>query len=870
MKFLKQILPDALAVVLFLAIACVCYLGPVSEGLVLGGHDSVAAVGQGKELSDYSARTGETSRWTTRMFGGMPTYQMSPGGKSSGVLSKVERVYDLGTTGVVAYIFTLLLGFYILLRAFNLRPWLSALGAVMWAFSSYFFIIIAAGHIWKLNTLAFIPPTLAGLVLCYRGKYLWGGAVTALFTALQIKSNHVQMSYYFLFLMGFICLAYLAYALTGKGQGTSDKGQVEEEAETLWGKRTLANWLKATGVVLVAGLIGVAANVTNLYHTYTYSMQSLRGPSELSPEPGKEAQQTNGGLDRDYITQWSYGIDETLTLLIPDFRGGGSGENLLENPSVEETEACYTFVSQFRAPGVPSYWGDQPMTVGPVYVGAFICFLFLLGLFLVRGPWKWALAAGTVLSLLFAWGHNDAWFTNWCIDHLPMYNKFRTPSSALVVAELTMPLLAILCLARIMRHPNDLLGTKRGKIGLSVSLLLTAGLCLLYWMAPSMGGSGFSAQEAEALQQNAQMAPAYDLIKEMRLTALAASARRSFFIILMGVAMLLLYVYYAKKSDENEGKFSLRDILLCVGLGLLCALDLFFVNHRYLNDDSFTDPVQLQDVQPWPADEVVLQDKSDYRVLNIAEGSPFNETSNHTAYFHQSIGGYSAAKLHRVQDLYDRVLGREITNFVGQINAAMGDFSKINGDTIAPALNMLNAKYFIFGKKANQVVENPYANGNGWFVNELNFVKGADAEMAAVEKLDTKHAAVSDEQFRSVLDGTPLDSGRVELVSRDANTVAYNVSTPKGGVAVLSEIYYPGWTATIDGQSVEVGRVNYLLRAVKVPAGTHKLEMQFKPTSVKTTESIAFVAMALVLLAFVVALALQGRKLFKKEENTKA
>jgi len=307
-----------------------------------------------------------------------------------------------------------------------------------------------------------------------------------------------------------------------------------------------------------------------------------------------------------------------------------------------------------------------------------------------------------------------------------------------------------------------------------------------------------------------------------------------------------------------------------VGLGLLCALDLFFVNHRYLNDDSFTDPVQLQDVQPWPADEVVLQDKSDYRVLNIAEGSPFNETSNHTAYFHQSIGGYSAAKLHRVQDLYDRVLGREITNFVGQINAAMGDFSKINGDTIAPALNMLNAKYFIFGKNANQVVENPYANGNGWFVNELNFVKGADAEMAAVEKLDTKHAAVSDEQFRSVLDGTPLDSGRVELVSRDANTVAYNVSTPKGGVAVLSEIYYPGWTATIDGQSVEVGRVNYLLRAVKVPAGTHKLEMQFKPTSVKTTESIAFVAMALVLLAFVVALALQGRKLFKKEENTKA
>ena len=858
MKYIKQILPDVVAVVFFLAVAVVCFMGPVSEGLVLGGHDSVAAVGQGKELSDYSARTGETSRWSSRMFGGMPTYQMSPSYDSSSVLSKIERVYDLGTTGVVAYIFALLLGFYILLRAFNFKPWLSALGAILWAFSSYFFIIISAGHIWKVITLAFIPPTLAGMVLCYRGKYLWGGAVAALFTALQIKSNHVQMSYYFLFLMALVCLAYLVYALRPKKNN-------DEETEKLWGKATLANWLKATGVLLVAGMLGVAANVSNLYHTYTYSMQSLRGPSELSAEAGKEEMKTDGGLDRDYITQWSYGIDETLTLLIPDFRGGGSGENLLENPNVEDTEECYAFTSQFRAPGVPSYWGDQPMTVGPVYVGAFVCFLFVLGLFFVRGPWKWALAAGTVLSLLFAWGHNDAWFTNWCIDHLPMYNKFRTPSSALVVAELTMPLLAILCLARILRRPADLLGTKRGVVGLSVAFVLTAGLCLLFWLVPSMGGSGISAQEAEALGQNAQMQPAYDLIRSMRLAALSGSARRSFLIILVGAALLLGYVKLAKNTTSRDGYFSFPEILLCAALGLLCALDLYFVNHRYLNDDSFTDPVELQDVKPWAADEVVLQDKGDFRVLNIAEGSPFNETSNHTAYFHQSVGGYSAAKLHRVQDLFDRKMGGEITNFVGQINETMGDLSKINADTIAPVLNMMNAKYIIFGKNANQVVENPYANGNGWFVGSLNFVKGADAEMAAMQTLDTKHAAVSDEEFRNVLDGTPLDSGRVELVSRDANAVAYNVSTPKGGVCVLSEVYYPGWTATLDGQPVEVGRVNYLLRAVKVPAGSHKLEMQFKPASVQTTERVAFVAMGLVLLAFIGALVLQGRKLFRKE-----
>ncbi len=857
MQFLKKWGADVCAVLLFLLISTLYFLQPISQGLTLGGHDSVAAVGQGREQQAFYAQTGERSRWTNTLFGGMPTWQTAPAYDSTKTLQVVQKVYQLGTTGAVCYVFLFLLGFYVLLRAFNFRPWLAALGAVLWAFSSYFFIIIAAGHIWKVMALTFIPPTIAGLVLCYRGKLLWGGAVTALFTALQVLANHVQMSYYFLFLMVFIAIAY----------------GVEAVRE---GK--LGAWAKATAVGLLAGTIGLAANTSNLYHTYEYSKQSMRGPAELTPRPTEAAQATDGGLERDYITQWSYGIGETMTLLVPDFCGGGSGiiteqEGLDELPGYDETlmyasqaqQAIARSGSDAVPPGVNQYWGDQPFTVGPVYVGALVCLLFFFGLGFVRGPLKWALAAGTVLSLLFAWGHNDAWFTNWCIDHLPMYNKFRTPSSALVVAEFTMPLLAVLALAEIMRRPHDVFGTRRGQIASACSLALSAGVCLVLWLSPSAAGDCISEADQQTLAALAPMlgeggASAYRAaISELHHAVLSASALRSLIFILLGAAAIYLYIYKRKEESTMGG------LALCAALAVLCLVDLWTVDRRYLNTDSFTDPVAMMSPEPTAADRVVLQDKSDYRVLNMAEGNPFNETSNHTAYFHQNVGGYNAAKLHRIQDLIDRQLNDEIPAFLGAINETEGDMARVPGDSLAPVLNMLNAKYILFGRNANQVVENTYANGNGWFVRDLRFVKNADEEMAALKGLDTKHAAVADAKFRTMLEGTPLDSGRVSLTKRTANEVHYTLETPRGGLAVLSEIYYPGWTATLDGKPVEVGRVNYILRAVKVPAGKHELRMEYRPASVKTTETIAYAAIAIILLAFAAALLLQFRK--KKEKQ---
>ena len=859
----KKWLPDVVCVLAFMLISFVYFMKPMSEGLVLGGHDAVASVGQGRELMDHVERTGEYTRWTNTLFSGMPTYQIAPSYKSSDVLSTLSRIYGLGTASAFCYVFMFLLGFYILLRAFNFRPWLAMLGSVLWAFSSYFFIIISAGHIWKVLTLTFIPPTIGGMVLCYRGKWLWGGAVTALFTALQIHANHVQMSYYFLPLMIFIAVAYLVDAVV---------------------RKKTASWAKATGVVLLAGILGIAANVPNLYHTYEYSKLSLRGASELTPSKANAAKATDGGLDRDYITQWSYGIDESMTFLIPDFKGGGSGslmaqEELQELPEFMTFYQCAASADQYirekgaemwdngqapTPPGLNQYWGDQPFTVGPVYVGAFVCLLFIFGIFFVRGPMKWALLAATIISFLMGWGHNDAWFTNFCIDHLPMYNKFRTPSSALVVAEFTIPLLAILALVRIIREPKAVLGTLEGKIGLGVSVALTIGVCLLLWLVPSMAGNCLSAQDESLLQAlsgplGSDFTTTYaEAISALHYHILSASAGRSLVVLLLGAACVAYYVLRNKEENVWYGA------TLCTALLAICLVDMWQVNKKYLNDESFTDPVVLQNPAPTPADQVVLQDKTDYRVLSVAEGSPFNETSNHTAFFHQSIGGYNAAKLHRYQDIIDHQLQQEMPPFLGYISEEQGDMTKVPGDSLAPVINMLNTKYVVFGDKAIQVVQNPYANGNGWFVQKLDFVKNADEEMFALHGLDTKHAAVADEKFRSMLEGTPLDSGTVVLKQRTANELTYEISSPKGGLAVLSEVYYPGWTATIDGKPAEVGRVNYILRALKIPAGKHDVVMTFRPTTVTTTEVIAFVAIALIILGFLAALFLTLRK--KKSE----
>lgn len=846
LSLLKKILPDALVVFFFLAISAAYFVTPLSQNLELGGHDSDASIGLGQEQKLYMERTGEVSRWIGSVFSGMPTYQISPSYEPIRMLGEVAKVYGLGTSGVLSYVFLYLLGFYVLMRTFKIKPWLSALGAVAWAFSSYFFIIIAAGHIWKVMTLAFIPPTIAGLVLCYRGKYLWGGALTALFTGFQIHSNHVQMSYYFLFVMGFIVLAYLVEALV-KREG-------------------LMRFVKATGTVVLAGLLGLAVNLPNLYHTYEYSKESMRGKGELTPPAAAQKQQTDGGLERDYITNWSYGIDETLTLLIPNFKGGGSGM-ITEVPDIDKHEAYPQFYQcainaqgamgeagvQGPLPGLDQYWGDQPFTVGPVYVGAFICFLFVLGLFYVRGPLKWGLLAATLLSLLFAWGRNLMPVTDFFIDYLPMYNKFRTVSSALVMAEFTIPFLAMLCLAEIVRRPA-VLGERR--IGLLVAFLLTGGVSLLFAVFPSAAGDCLSVNEVQAMNRLATVLPpdfiaAYtDSVSAIRHSILSADAWRSFWIILVGVALLWCY-----------GRGYLKSYLLCIILLVVTLGEMWNINRRYLNDENFTDPIQRREqLQKTPADEQILQDPDlHYRVLNLGGGNPFNE--NNTSYWHKSIGGYHAAKLHRYQDLIEHRITPEYYAMVQHLAVAEGDMAAIAGDSIMPVLNMLNMKYVILGQGMQaQAFLNPHANGNGWFVEKLTYVKNADEEMAALATLDTKREAVADERFKAQLGEGALGGGSVTLTKYEPNELHYDVESANGGLLVFSEIYYPGWTAKVDGEEVALGRVDYVLRALRMPAGKHKVVLEFRPQSVTTTNAVAYGALVLILALFGFALYSAFRK----------
>lgn len=855
-KILKKATPDLIVVVVFLVMSMAYFFTPMSEGLVLGGHDAVAAVGQGQEQLQYGAtHDGEITRWTNALFSGMPTYQMAPSYSATNTVSTLSKIYALGTGSwfpAISYLFLYLLGFYILLRAFNFKPHLAALGSVIWAFSSYFLIIIAAGHIWKVMTLAFIPPTIAGLILCYRGKYLWGGTVAAIFTAFQIVSNHLQMTYYFLFVMLFLVLAYFVDALV---------------------KHTLKNWLKATLTLIFAGVLGVAANLPNIYHTYQYAKESMRGKAELTKKSAINNESTpkaTDGLDRDYITMWSYGIDETLTLLIPDYKGGGSAsildrEDAEDLPGYDDFYQCAGQTQQaFQQagieaypPGLLQYWGDQPMTVGPVYVGAFVCFLFVLGLFYVRGPAKWGLLAATLLSLIFAWGKNIPELTNFIIDHMPMYSKFRTVSSALVIAEFTIPLLAVLCLYEIsinkrlfqLTHFKE--APLRMRIGLPIAAVCTLGLCLLMWLAPSAAGNCLSQNDVETFsmmrrtQFPADMVGTYmAAVTSMRHAILSADALRSAFVIILGI--LVLWAYAEHK---------LKGWMACSLLALICLADMWQIDKRYLNNDSFTEEsVREEGFAKTPADALVLKDTSYYRVVNLAQGNPFNETSNATAYYHHNIGGYHAAKLHRYQDLIDHHLTQEIQNFANAANAANGDMSKVNTDSITPVLNMLNAKYFMFGKEANQVIVNPGANGNAWFVQSLKFVKNADAEMAGLNKLDTKHAAVADERFKATLDGSALGTGSVTFGEYQPNKLTYTVNSDKGGVVVFSEIYYPDWTVTIDGKPAELGRVNYVLRALKVPAGKHQIVMNFEPQSIATTNTIAYIALAAIFILFVLAI----------------
>lgn len=827
MNWFKKLLPDLVVILFFAVIAFLYFFPAVTEGRILAQHDAVAGIGSGREMQEYLEKTGERTRWTNSIFGGMPTYQMAPSYDSTNTLGFIQQVYHLFLPTYVWYVFVMLLGFYILLRAFDFKVWLASLGAVLWAFSSYFFIIIAAGHIWKLMTLAYIPPTIAGMVLVYRKKWLAGGVVTALFVALQIFSNHPQMSYYFLFVMLFMAIAYGVLA---------------------WQKKQLPDFFKSTGVLVVAGLVGVCVNLSNLYHTYEYSKESMRGKSELVKE--NSADQTDSGLERSYITQWSYGIGETFSLLVPNVKGGASVPLAANEKAMEKANPAY----QSLYAQLGQYWGEQPGTSGPVYVGAFVMFLFILGLFIVKGPMKWALVVGTVFSITLSWGHNFMGLTDFFIDYIPMYSKFRAVSSILVIAEFTIPLLAMLALKEVMERPALFAEQKKA---FYISFGLTGGLSLLFALFPTVFFPSYvSSMEMNALQGAIpadQLAPILVNLEEMRRSLFTADAWRSFFVIVIGCVLLGGYLFRKWNAKVTVG-----------ALLLLCIVDMWSVNKRYLYDEQFVAKgTEMKPfLEPSETDKEILKDKTlDYRVLNMATNT-FNE--NNTAYWHKSIGGYHAAKLRRYQEMIEAHIQGEMETLFTKIPEVGADLSKIDV-TDTPVLDMLNTRYYIvpLQQGATAPLFNPHALGNAWLVKDVKYVNNANEEIDAIHGMNPRETAIVDKRFAETVKqpaAMPDSLDNIVLKSYAPNALQYEVDTKQGGTVVFSEIYYPGWRSYIDGEEVSHGRANYILRAMNVPAGKHTIEFVFDPQSLHATETIAFIALGIMLLGALGAIVMGLRK----------
>lgn len=805
---------------LCLAVIAVLFFAPDDvEGRVLQQHDMLQGTANGQEGIAFKEATGETTRWTDSLFGGMPNFQIAPSYPATDALGWIGKAFSLWLPDPANLLFAMMFGFFIMGLCMKMKWYTALFASIAWGFSSYFIIIIGAGHIWKFVTLSYIPPTIGGIVLCYRGRYLGGTALAALFGALQLNSNHPQMTYYFLFVILALVIAWLVTAIRQKKMG---------------------QWGTATGCMILAGLLAVAANSPSLYNTLEYSKETVRGRATDLP-----SNSTTGGMDRSAITAWSYGIDETLTFLVPNVKGGATikpvgGENQLlstaDTPKAEELNLSpqeRQLMYQF-----PQYFGDQPMTNGPVYAGIVVLLLAIIALFVVNSPVKWALFAVSVLALMLSWGHNFSLLTDFFIDHFPGYNKFRAVSSILVVVEFTIPLLAALCIKKMLDTP-DFMTRYRAVVYLTGGL--AAAICLIGWMAPSIFGQPFSVGEIEALSEQGVFAnPDYfnliNGIRESRLSLVSADCARGLLFIILGA--FVIYFYF-KGIIRNKGVF------VCM-LTAVVLLDLFSLNKRYISSESFTEPMSNEEaLKMTPVDQAILRDTAiNYRVLDIPGFS-----SARSSYFHKTLGGYHAAKLTRYNDLIDRQIMKN--------NPAV--------------INMLNAKYIITGDSMGYL-PNPGALGNAWFVERLAYVNGAEKEMNALDNIDPAEEAVADNQFRKVLGNATAKApgDTIYETTYAPNRLTYHATSAKGGVAVFSEIWFPwGWTATIDGKPVEIGRVNYVLRALHVPAGKHTIQFRFDPKSLKVTNNISIVAVVLIYIICFGALALTAFRLTRVRKEDK-
>jgi hypothetical protein len=820
---MKKFLPHLLAILVFLALTF-AYFSPLFSGKELKQSDINNWKGMSKEILDYKENTGKSTYWTNSMFGGMPAYQISaeyPGN----LMKYVDLLLTLGLPDPASYIFLLMAGFYFLLLVLKVDHRVAILGAIGFAFSSYFLIFIGTGHNSKAHALGYMAPVIAGIILTYRGRMWAGVAVTAIALALEIYSNHLQITYY-LMLMTVILILFELY------------GAIKE--------KRIPQFIRASGMLLIAAILAVSCNITNLWATQEYGKYSTRGPSELTAD--KENQ--TSGLDRDYITQWSFGIGETMTLLIPNFKGGASEPIGQHNKDAlkDVDENMKQYVSGFGA-----YFGDQPFTGGPSYIGAIMVLLFVIGLFTVKGKLKWWLVIISVLAVLLSWGHNLMSFTNLFLDFVPGYDKFRAVTTIIVLAQFSIPLLGMLAVNQMITDP-DYFSRYRKKI--LYALGIVTGLVLLITITPGTFTSFYSEEEYNqvAAQLKGQQGGEqlidnfFAAVSQAREQILVNDALRSLMLVI--AASLLIYTFL---------RYRYRKEILIYGLLLLVIVDLFPVDKRYLSSDDFVrKSVNAVPFAKSQADDLIHQDTTSYRVLNLAANT-FNDAG--TSYYHQSIGGYHGAKLKRYKEVIDYSLTPEIAT----LQSAMQKKDPTVIETMAsqPVINMLNTKYIIYNPDAQPFV-NPGALGNAWFVREIKWVPNADAEIAALRQINPSSTAVIDERFKEKLNGfsPALDpSSKITLRSYNPDHLVYSSSSPAAQLAVFSEIHYDkGWNVYVDNVKSDYVRANYILRAMKLPAGNHTIEWKFEPEVVATGGKIALSGSILLILFFAFSFFMEYRK----------
>ncbi len=791
----RKALPYLSAIAIFVVITMM-YFSPLLEGKKLKQSDITQWKGMSKEISDFRDKTGNEALWTNSMFGGMPAYQISVEYKGN-VLRYADQLMQLFLPQPAGMVFLYMIGFFILLLVLKVDKWLAIAGAVAFAFSSYLFIIFEAGHNSKAHAIGYMAPVLAGIILTYRGRYLAGGVLAAIALSLELLTNHMQITYYLMLISGILVI-------------TEFVGSIRE--------KKLPGFAKATGILLIGAIFAVATNITNLWATYEYGKETIRGKTELTTEKSNRT----SGLDKDYATGWSYGVMETFTVLIPNFNGGSSQGALTESSNVYKAlkeNNIDNNQAQNVIRALPLYWGTQPGVAGPVYAGAIIIFLFIFALFIVDNKYKWWLLSATILSVLLAWGKNFMPFTDFFLNYVPGYNKFRAVSMTLVMAELCIPLLAILGLQKAFSGETD---KKKLIKYLYYSIGITGGISLFFAIA----GSSLFNFVSPADEQYKSYFPDW-LISALRLDRAALLSSDSFrslaFILLAGTAVWAMINQKIKKP------------VFYSALILLILVDMWTVNRRYLNSESFVrKSIDAVPFQPTAADQIIMKDNDpDFRVFNQAVGNPFADAS--TSYFHKSLGGYHGAKLRRYQELIDHHLSK-------------GNMS---------VFNMLNTKYFIAPDEKGgqpQVQINMQALGNAWFVNNAHMVNNADEEINALTDFVPTETAVYDKRFEEQVKGHIISKdslATITLTEYKPNHLTYTYETGKEQLAVFSEIYYAkGWNAYIDGKVSPYFRANYVLRAMIVPAGKHTIEFRFEPKVYFTGEKIAFASsMLLVLLA---------------------